>query len=237
MNVIKTKDYEALSEVVSDILIGQLLLKPDTNICVASGDSPKKSYQLFVEKCVEKKVNTSQLMITKLDEWCGVSSDSDMSCEKDIVDHIVNPLAICNDNYISFKPDATDYQLEVENVERQLQKNNLDICVLGLGRNGHLGLIEPNMTLNTKCFVSTLDELTKHHPMIDGKVNVDYGMSLGLGNLFKAKNILLLITGDGKEAVIKDFFGGKISTQNPSSLLWLHDNLTIIIEDKYYPYE
>lgn len=229
MKFLHVKDFDELSSVTAKYMAKKLSEKKDLNVCLASGGSPDKAYQMFVEEVKEQGIDASNLIVTKLDEWCGVSRDSELSCEKYIRDRVINPLHIKEENFITFYPDS-DTQKEVEKVNKQLKERPIDLCILGFGINGHLGLNEPSEYLHANSHKATLTEETKKHPMLQGN-NVEYGMTIGMKDILDSKEVLLLMNGKNKEKLYEEFLSKKVSTTLPASFLWLHDNVTVIVRD------
>lgn len=233
MEFIYVKDYDELSIMTANKMLDTLKKKKNLNLCLASGGSPKKAYQLFVDKVKENNIDVSELVITKLDEWVGVSKDSELSCEKYLNDLILSPLNIKKDHFITFEPDCNAVQVEVERVKEQLETNKINLCILGFGINGHLGLNEPGEFLHPYAHQAHLDERTKKHPMLQGN-DLAYGMTIGMKDILNADEVILMMNGKQKEELYKEFLTGKISTKLPASFLWLHKNVSVIIrEDEF----
>ncbi len=232
MKFIKTQNYEEMSIRACEILINCLKRKPDALFCIATGSSPTRAYQLFAQRVKEEKIDTSQMRIIKLDEWCGLPLDSPSSCEAYIREHILEPLNISEDRYISFNSLETDSQLECKRIEQLLKDNGkIDCCVLGIGKNGHLGLNEPNDSLNPFIQKIELDEKTKTHTMLSSnKQEVTYGYTLGLKDILDSKEILLLITGPGKDEAYEHLKEKSISSRHPANYLWLHNQTACIVD-------
>lgn len=228
MKFIYVNNYSEMSEVASEIMLDEVKSKNDLNICLASGGSPELTYQLFVKKMKDNKIDAQKIYITKLDEWVGIDKTSDLSCEKYLKDIVVDPLQL-SDHFISFLPNEIP-EKEVEKVNEKLKQNPIDLCILGLGKNGHLGLNEPNTYLYAESHVAKLSEKTKKHPMIYGKNNhIEYGMSIGMKNILDSKRIILLVSGTEKDEIFAYLKKGEISTQCPASFLWLHNNTIVIV--------
>lgn len=205
---------------------------PAANICLASGGSPDLAYELFTKAVLDKKVNVSNIAITKLDEWPGIAKDSELSCKKYIRDRVVDPLNISN--YISFVPDTDDVNAEVEKVANELGAKHIDLCILVFGINGHLGLNEPADYLYPYSHAIELTEETKTHPMLQGDSSVTSRMTIGMKEIIDSKRIILLMSGSNKKELYKKFIEKKIDTHLPASLLWLHDNVTIIVRNDQF---
>ncbi len=110
------------------------------------------------------------------------------------------------------------------------RKGGLDLCVLGLGKNGHLGLNEPGESLQPACHISQLDARTQQHEMLKTAGRpVTRGITLGLKDILNAREVLLLVTGEGKQDATDRFLTAKVSTAIPASFLWLHSNFICLI--------
>ena len=236
MNIIKVKDYQALSEKLAELMIDEIASNDRSNICLATGGSPKLAYQLFTEAILKQQLDTSHVVFTKLDEWCNLDPTHLATCEKYIQDLIVKPLGITENNYISFIPNASDFEVETKRIQQALNKRPITLCLLGLGMNGHLGLNEPGEFLTPYAHVVALDPITKTHPMIKND-EVDFGLSLGMADILASDKIVLLIAGANKAKIVEQFFTKKITTKLPASFLWLHQNVQIILQEDLYTIE
>lgn len=233
MNIIKVNDFESLSEAMAQIMIDEVKSNPHANICLATGGSPELAYRRFVEMVKEQNLDLSHVLFTKLDEWCGLDPENEATCEKYIQDFIIKPLGISKDNYIAMMPNASDFNQEVLKVEDSLKNHPISLCILGLGRNGHLGLNEPSEFLQSDVHVIALDPLTKTHPMIVND-NVEKGMTIGMAGILQSEKVVMLITGANKEAIVKEFFTKQVTTKLPASFLWLHPKTTVIVQEDLY---
>lgn len=232
MRFIKTNNYEEMSMKACETLINCLKSKPNALFCIATGSSPTRAYQLFVQRIKEEQIDTSQMRIIKLDEWCDLPLDHPSTCEAYIREYILQPLNISEDRYISFNSLESNNQLECNRIEQLLKDNGkIDCCVLGIGKNGHLGLNEPSDSINPFIHRVELDEKTKTHTMLSSsKQEVTHGYTLGLRDILDSNEILLLLTGPDKEEAYKHLTEKSISSRYPANYLWLHDQTTCIID-------
>ena len=228
VEIVQVKDYDELSKECARRMLDYIVRNPKANICLASGGSPELAYRLFTNEVRQKNINVEEMVITKLDEWVNVPRDSDISCEKYIRERIIRPLNIDRKNYISFLPDTKNSEQEASNVEESLRKRPIDLCILGFGKNGHLGLNEPADDLIPYAHSVDLDEKTKTHPMLRGNP-VEKGLTIGMKNILDSKEIILLMNGEDKQELFDRFMTQKISTHLPASLLWLHNNVKIVV--------
>jgi galactosamine-6-phosphate isomerase len=199
-------------------------------LCVATGQSPLLTYAQLVQ--MRNLFDTQRLTLVKLDEWQGLSSDHPASCEHYLQQHLVRPLGIPPEQYISFQGEAPEPEAEMERVKSQLEElGRIDLCVLGIGLNGHLGLNEPAPALMPFCHLSTLSPQTASHSMLAGvEPPVRYGYTLGIAQLLQARSIMLLISGAHKREAVRRLMEKKISTDFPASLLWLHPQVHLFID-------
>jgi len=225
-------DYRSLSEAASEQLVALIRRKPDAVICLATGATPVLTYQLLVEKITAQHVDISKVTFVKLDEWVGLAPDNPATCETFLQQHILQPLGVAPDNYISFGSDNADEQECARIVKLIDQRGGLDLCVLGIGKNGHLGLNEPDEKLEPACHITHLDERTRLHDMLkQANAPVEKGITLGLRDILAARAVLLLVSGEGKQWAFSEFKEGKVTTQIPASFLWLHPQTTCLFCD------
>ncbi len=234
MKIQYCNDYDDMSQMACDSLITQLKTRSNQLVCVATGNSPSGVYKKLGNIYKNHPDYFKELSIVKLDEWGGLDDDDPNSCEYYIKHRILKPLHISINRYLSFKSNAKDSQAECDRIQSQIDgKGPIDICILGLGQNGHIGFIEPSELLSFGCHVGQLTQSSKQHQMTQNMSNKPvYGLTLGLGDIFKSKKIILLVTGENKKNIIEQLLTKNISTQLPASLLWLHNNVECFIDSE-----
>ena len=227
-------DYEEMSQSAFESFYAGLKTSPRTSICAATGHSPTGLYEKMVVNYQEQSELYNAMKVVKLDEWFGVSADDLNSCEYYIQNKIVLPLNIADDRYLSFKSDAVAPEAECIRVQKELDKHEpLDVCILGLGKNGHLGFNEPAATLSNVCHISQLSETSIQHNMTKTMTNKPhYGLTLGIADILRSKKIILLVTGLEKEDVLAKLLTQKITSQLPASFLWNHSNVECYIDSE-----
>lgn len=209
----------------------QLQANPSMLLCAATGETPTRTYNLLAAQLKHEQSMFDNLRILKLDEWGGLAMDDEGSCEMYLQQHLIQPLSIPEDRYIGFCSDAPDPVLECRRIQNELEKQSpIDLCVLGIGANGHLALNEPADELCPHAHVARLSEQSLKHSMLSHSRQPSYGMTLGMADILQSKTILLLISGAHKRDVVQRFLGGAISTRFPASLLWLHNYLTVMCD-------
>lgn len=228
MNIEIAESFEALSIRAADILEEAVKANPGAHFCLATGASPLGCYREVSQRVAARKLDLSDVTITKLDEWLGIPMAHPGTCETFLRDEVLTPWQIRRSNYISFDGDTPDPVAECARIQNQLDGlAPFDVCVLGIGPNGHLGLNEPAEQLSVYPHVSTLAPTTRRHPMF-GDTELDAGMTMGLGSIMSSRHVLLLIVGESKRDAWHRLHEAVISTSLPASLLHLHPNVTCL---------
>ena len=224
------KNYQELSEIAADWLAERIHHNPKLKIGIATGNSPLEMYRDIAKR---DNLDTSQVSLFQIDEWAGITDYSN-TCRAYIEKEICGPWGISSKNYFSFIKTSSQVLLETEvqgsagEMQNILdEKGPLDVLILGFGKNGHIGFVEPSDTWAPEhCFVSTLDQVTQTHKMIESEnTPSNIGVSIGLKTIREAKEILFIITGDHKEKSFKKWLTKEHSPQIPASILWRHNHV------------
>lgn len=232
MNIYVFPDHFALSKEASNMIINELKLKPDLLLCTATGNSPTLVYQYLAEAHLQQQEVFSELRIIKLDEWGGVSMNNPQSCEAYLQKHVLTPLNISPNHYIGFDSRAKEPEKECDRINNFLtQQGSIDICVLGLGMNGHIAFNEPSTQLQPYAHIANLSSESMQHPMsVTMNEPISYGLTLGMAQILQSKLVLMLVSGEAKQEIAQKFLSGKITTDLPASFLWLHPNIICLID-------
>ncbi|NJN27404.1 MAG: galactosamine-6-phosphate isomerase [Cyclobacteriaceae bacterium] len=232
MQIVFCENTEDISLAATNIILGQLLTKKNSLLCLATGQSPTGTYHMLTREYTADPGLFDQLRIIKLDEWGNVAMDHPMMCESYLQKHVIGPLHIDSDRYLSFNSMAQNPDAECDRMQHLLEEQgSIDLCVLGLGRNGHLALNEPARSLKAGCHVAKLATSTLQHDMIAGmEQKPTYGFTLGMVDIMKSKKIILLISGSQKAKITRALFNRRISTNLPASMLWLHPNVICLAD-------
>ena len=136
------------------------------------------------------------------------------------------------ERWIGFRGDAADAAAECRRVAAALEDAGpIDLCILGLGSNGHLALNEPAESFDPLCHVAALDARSRAHPMLAGTgTQVREGLTLGLGDILRARRILLLVSGSAKRAPLARLAARRVTPALPASFLWLHGDATCLCD-------
>ena len=226
--------YESMSRQACDLLVFALEQNPGLLLCTATGNSPLRTYELLAEEYQQQSSLFSQLRILKLDEWGGIDEHDPQSSESFIRRRLIAPLHVSEERYFSFSGNAEAPEEECSRLQEILSRQGpIDLCVLGLGRNGHLGFNEPAEALMPHAHIAQLSPDTLQHSMVQAmQRQPTYGLTLGMADILQARRILLLVTGSGKKAAIEKLLEGRVTTHLPASLLWLHPDVECLIDER-----
>lgn len=233
MEIIIADNYEQMSRIGADMMYDAIQAKPDLLMCTATGSTPTKAYDMLAEK----KKGFDEMRMIKLDEWGGIPSDDPATCETYLQKHLVEPMGISPDRFISFESQPENPEQEVKRVSAALeQEGDIDLCILGMGVNGHLGFNEPAEYLHPGAHIAKLAETTKEHTMAkEAEHEIKYGLTLGMNAIMHSKKIILMVNGEAKREVFKKFLSGEITSGFPASMLSMHPNITIICDREVVP--
>jgi len=232
MNISYCSDFGEMSRLAAVRILEALTKKPGLLLCAATGSSPEGLYSELAGVALGNKEAFNQMRILKLDEWGGIPENHPVSCEYYLREKLLNPLGIPAERYISFRSSPPDPEHECKRIRFRLEEDGpIDLCILGLGRNGHLGLNEPAPELNPLCHVASLTEESLRHPMIasmDSKPA--YGLTLGMEEILASKQIIMLVSGKEKKNIAEQFLKGKVSGLLPASYLWQHRQVECLVD-------
>lgn len=224
-------DYEKMSRAACERIVSVIRDNPRAVLVLATGHSPMLAYRMAVERIGRGNAALSGAVFVKLDEWTGLSRENEATCEYFLEKEFLGPLGIGEENYLHFDPEAPDPDAECRRVRKAYEGlPDPDLVILGIGRNGHLGLNEPAKVLEMSAHRVKLDPVTLGHEMLTraGKP-VSEGVTLGIGELFRGKRILLLADGEGKERGLASLKNDLLDTSCPVSLLKLHPGLEVFV--------
>ena len=232
MNIEYFDDYHSMSDVAAALIHGELIAKTDLLLCAATGSSPLGAYQKLIEKYQTETSAFEKFRMIKLDEWGGIPLEHPQSCETFLNEKLIGPLKIDASRFISFDSQPVDQAAECKKVSDYLENNGpIDLCILGLGVNGHIAFNEPAPFLQAGCHATALSKTSMQHSMSTSmEQKPTFGITLGMAEILQAKKIILLISGAGKQPIIQEFLSAKITTTLPASFLWLHPAVTCLID-------
>lgn len=230
--IVVCDDAESLSRKAARRVLTALANRPDLLLCAAGGSTPLRTYQVLARHRERQPKVFRRLRVVKLDEWGGLPTGGPGTCEQQLQSHLLSPLGVSGKRYFGFRSDPPDADLECHGVSRRLAAEGpIDLCILGLGMNGHVAMNEPAPALQPQAHVARLADLTLRHPMLaEAKSIPMFGLTLGMAEILAAREILLLVSGASKREPLQRFMGREITTDFPASFLWLHSNWTLLCD-------
>lgn len=231
MRILETKSYEEMSMLAAGIIGAQVLLKPDCVLGLATGSSPIGTYEELVKSCRQGLLDFSRVRTVNLDEYCGLKPEDPQSyryfMNKNLFDHVNI------DKKNTFLPDGAAPDMEAESCRYEALIDSLggvDLQLLGIGRNGHIGFNEPTDHFPRYVHQVDLTESTiqANSRLFDRIEDVPVkAVTMGIGTIMKASKILL-IAGEDKKDIIREAMYGKVTPLVPASVLQLHKDVTVI---------
>jgi galactosamine-6-phosphate isomerase len=224
-------DHESVSRHAAEWLTNRLREQPTALVCLASGATPTRTYQLLTQHGVSEPSLFERCRILKLDEWGGVPITDAATCEQHLRKTLIEPLGL-TDRYVGFDSQPSDPAAECTRIATLLDQHGpIDTCVLGLGINGHIGFNEPAEHLQPHAHVAQLSAASLSHAMIaSSATRPTYGLTLGIADLLQSRRVLLLVTGAAKREALQRLLGGHITTQFPASLLQVHRHVQLLCD-------
>lgn len=235
MNIIKAKDYEDLSRKAANIIAAQVILKPDCVLGLATGSSPLGTYKQLIDGYNNGDLDFSKVKSVNLDEYKGLTKDNDQSYYYFMYNNLFKHINIDVNN--TNVPDGTELDSEKECARYNAvieSMGGVDLQLLGIGRNGHIGFNEPDeeFVKLTHCVdlqESTIEANKRFFASADDVPKQAYTM--GIQTIMNAKNILLIASGEDKAEAIKNALFGPITPHCPASILQLHNNVYVVADE------
>jgi galactosamine-6-phosphate isomerase len=226
-------DYKSLSEYAAAEWATLIQQKPNAVVCVASGDSPKLTCELFCTIVKEKSIDVSNSFFVGLDEWVGLPPHTFGSCYNDFQKRLIKPLGMSAAQYHLFDAMSNNLESECKKMDEVIaSKGGIDLMIVGIGMNGHIGFNEPGVDFNLLSHVINLDETTVSvgQKYFTEQVTLEKGITLGFAHLLQAKQVFLLANGERKAAVIKKAVEEGVTNLFPASIMQQHENGFVLID-------
>lgn len=231
-SILVCSDHESLSQCAAERVASAIIGKPDLLLCAAGGSTPLRTYELLAGQRSRASDGFHSLRVVKLDEWGGLAMDGPGTCEHQLRHHLLSPLGISDERYFGFNSDPADADAECKRIRNRLaDEGPIDLCVLGLGMNGHVAMNEPAACLQPAAHVARLTDATLAHSMLAHVgTKPGFGLTLGMAEILASREILLLVSGASKREPLRKLLRREIATEFPASFLWLHPNWTLLCD-------
>lgn len=235
MVIYKAKNYQDLSRKAANIISAQIIMKPDCVLGLATGSSPIGTYKQLIEWYNKGDLDFSGVKSVNLDEYRGLTRDNDQSYYYFMYNNLFKHINInmdCTNVPDGTQPDSDKECSRYEDVIKSL--GGIDLQLLGLGHNGHIGFNEPDeeFAKTTHCVdltQSTIEANKRFFASIDDVPKQAYTM--GIGTIMKAKKILLVVSGSDKAQILHDVLCGPVTPHVPASVLQLHNDVIVVADE------
>ncbi len=224
-----------LSENASDEIIRLVQNKPTAVLCLASGDTPRLSYQLLVEKAIAARIDFRAITVIGLDEWVGIPPGNEGSCHYFLDNLLLKHLNFSSSNIHLFDGMSGNLTGECEKMDQLLkEKAGVDLMLVGVGMNGHIGFNEPGISFNSYSHLVELDNITASvgQKYFNEATTLKHGITLGLKHLLEARRVLMLANGFKKATVIKKALEEEVNDQMPASIIRTHPNSEVMLDEE-----
>ena len=238
MEIKLISSYDEMSKLAAKMVAKKIKDKPNTVLGLATGSTPEGMYRELVKMYKEDELDLSQVVTFNLDEYLGLSPDHPQSYHYYMYENFFNHVNIKEENIYIPKGDTKDPVRECLNYEKEIEKvEGIDLQILGIGINGHVGFNEPDINLEAETHIIQLsdDTITANSRFFRNLDEVPKrAITMGMKTIMKSKKIILMAWGlEKKEAVLKAI-PRHINTEIPASLLQLHNDIILIVDKKIY---
>lgn len=240
MRIVIAKDYEDMSARAAMIVAGQVCLQPNSVLGLATGSTPLLMYQKLIDMHRDAGLDFSEAVTFNLDEYLGLSPADEHSYHWYMQHNFFDQVNVRPGNIHIPNGMAADVEVECQAYDRKIRDaGGIDLQLLGIGINGHIGFNEPDIKFEATTHKVRLDQetVTANSRFFSDLSDVPlWAISMGIKTIMHAKKVLLLANGENKaEAVYRALFDG-ITPEIPASILQLHQDVTVIVEQKAAKY-
>lgn len=236
MRIIKVKNYEEISKKTANLIMAQVNLKPNSVLGLATGGSPVGTYEKIVEAYRQGEVDFSEVTTINLDEYRGISRTHEQSYWYFMHDNLFNHVNV-RENHIFVpngeNPDSDAVCREYDEIIKKF--GGIDMQLLGIGLDGHIGFNEPDSHFepDTHCVDLTESTIEANMRFFNSKDEVPkQAYTMGIKPIMQAKKVVMIANGKNKAEIIKKAFAGPITPEVPASILQMHPDFTLIADEE-----
>ena len=232
MKIYMGEDYKGMSRKAANIISAQIILKPDCVLGLATGSTPIGTYDQLVNWYEKGDLDFSKVVTINLDEYKGLSGDNDQSYRYFMNKHLFNRINIYKENtYVPNGLEADSKKACQEYNDIITKCGGIDMQLLGLGHNGHIGFNEPGGAFEkeTHCVNLTKSTIEANKRFFEKEEDVPrQAYTMGIKSIMQAKKILVVVSGEDKADIVKGAFTGPVTPEVPASVLQLHNDVTLV---------
>ena len=239
MEIKPINSYNKMSKLAAEMVAEQIINKPNTVLGLATGSTPVGMYRELVRMHREGDLDLSQVKTFNLDEYLGLSPEHSQSYHYYMYENFFKYVNIREENIHIPKGNAEDPVQECLDYEKKIKGlGGIDLQILGIGVNGHVGFNEPNINLEARTHIIQLsnETITANSRFFKNLDEVPKkAITMGMATIMRSKKIILMAWGAEKKKPILKVISGHIATEVPASLLQLHNDVILIVDKKIYP--
>ena len=235
MRIYRAKDYYDMSRKAANIISAQVIMKPDCVLGLATGSTPVGTYAQLVEWYKKGDLDFSEVKTVNLDEYKGLDQSNDQSYFYFMAEHLFDKVNIDFQNVNIPNGMETDADKECARYEAKIKAlGGVDLQLLGIGHNGHIGFNEPGAAFEkeTHCVDLTESTIQANKRFFEKVEDVPtQAYTMGIKNIMQARKVLLIVSGEGKAEILDQVLYGPVTPQVPASILQLHNDLTVVADE------
>lgn len=232
MKIYKTKDYKDMSRKAANIISAQIIMKPDCVLGLATGSSPIGTYKQLIEWYNKGDLDFAEVKTINLDEYKGLTKDNNQSYAYFMNENLFSHVNIDMNNTNLPNGMAQDDEEECQRYNSIIHSmGGIDLQLLGLGHNGHIGFNEPDEVFEKETHLVALTQSTidANSRLFNNPDEVPrYAYTMGIKTIMQAKKILVVVSGQDKADIVARAFFGPVTPKVPASILQMHNDVTIV---------
>lgn len=234
MEVVTAEDYDGISKKAAKFIYEAIEKNPNITLGLATGSTPQKMYEYLTDMLNENNIDMSNVHTVNLDEYVGLDADNVQSYHHFMYEAFFKKVNIPLEN--THIPDGKSVDLEAEaaNYEKIIEDlGGIDLQLLGVGRNGHIGFNEPGTPFDSRTQAVNLTDVTiQDNSRFFDKIEQvpTRALSMGLETIMEAKSILFLASGETKRNAVNSLLNGEITEEMPVTILQKHEDLTVMLD-------
>ncbi len=232
MQVYKARDYQDMSRKAANIISAQVIMKPNCVLGLATGSTPVGTYRQLIEWYNKNDLDFAQVTTVNLDEYKGLPPQNPQSYRYFMQENFFNHINISPENtYLpdGMQADAAKACREYNEIIRKL--GGIDLQLLGLGHNGHIGFNEPGAAFEkeTHCVNLTPSTIAANRRFFENENDMPrQAFTMGIKSIMQARKILVVVSGEEKAEIVRQAFLGPVTPQVPASILQMHNDVTLV---------
>lgn len=232
MRVYQAKDYQDMSRKIANIISAQVILHPNCVLGLATGSTPLGIYRQLIDWYCKGDIDFSGVTAINLDEYKGLEPDDEQSYSYFMRENFFRHINIKQENtFIPYGP-AEDAAAECARYDEIIERHGgIDMQLLGIGHNGHIGFNEPGgaFELGTHLVALTESTMEANKRFFAGREEMPrHAFTMGIRSIMQARHIVLAVTGEEKADIVRDSFCGPVTPHLPASVLQLHNHVTLV---------